>query len=95
MGWTTMLGLAVALLLAVYLTVAAPNDALREDFRRRALIAGVVVLVVGAFRLCQLKRCHDSTPSPAISRSTSSHRNPQARFRPGSVTRRRVPAFAR
>jgi cytochrome d ubiquinol oxidase subunit II len=39
---------AFAYLAAVYLTVAAPDDALREDFRRRALITGVVVLLIGA-----------------------------------------------
>lgn len=38
---------AFAYLAAVYLTVAAPDEALREDFRRRALISGIVVLLVG------------------------------------------------
>jgi cytochrome bd ubiquinol oxidase subunit II len=40
------LGLSlVAFLAAVYLTVEAPDDALREDFRRRALAAAVAVFV--------------------------------------------------
>lgn len=37
-----------AFLAAVYATVAAQTDALRDDFRKRALIAAVTVTIVGA-----------------------------------------------
>lgn len=37
-----------AFLAATYLTVEAADDALREDFRRRALVAAVVVVASGA-----------------------------------------------
>ena len=40
-----------AFLAAVYLTVAATDDALREDFRRRALGAGLLAFVVAAVAL--------------------------------------------
>ena len=40
-----------AFLAAVYLTVAAPSDALREDFRRRAIGAGLLAFVVAAAAL--------------------------------------------
>ena len=40
-----------AFLAAVYLTVAATTDALREDFRRRAFGAGVLAFVVAAVAL--------------------------------------------
>jgi cytochrome d ubiquinol oxidase subunit II len=40
-----------AFLAAVYLAVAATNDALREDFRRRAIAAGLLAFVVAAAAL--------------------------------------------
>jgi cytochrome d ubiquinol oxidase subunit II len=40
-----------AMLAAVYLTLAARDDALREDFRRRALVAAVVVGVAAGLSL--------------------------------------------
>ena len=54
--WADTLPLAVgvfalalfAFLAATYLTVEATDDALRDDFRRRALVAAAVVIVSGA-----------------------------------------------
>jgi cytochrome d ubiquinol oxidase subunit II len=40
-----------AFLAAVYLAVAAPDPALREDFRRRALAAAAAVFVLAALAL--------------------------------------------
>lgn len=45
-----------ALLAAVYLTVAAETDALREDFRRRALGAAIVVGLLAALSLAVSNR---------------------------------------
>lgn len=43
-----------AYLAAVYLTLAATDDAVREDFRRRALVTGVILLLAGAGPLLTL-----------------------------------------
>jgi len=57
--WLTAFGLAVGLLAltcfaflaAVYLTLEARDDELREDFRQRALLSGVWVLMMGGLGL--------------------------------------------
>jgi cytochrome d ubiquinol oxidase subunit II len=54
--WATLYAMAVgvfalvlfAMLAAIYLAHAATDDALREDFRRRALVSVIVVALVGA-----------------------------------------------
>lgn len=45
-----------AFLAAVYLTVEAGDDAVREDFRRRALVSGVAVVLTGGVALVLARR---------------------------------------
>ena len=53
-----------AFIAAVYLTVEAREDDLREDFRRRALLAGIAVF--GAALLALLLSSHDEAGAPLM-----------------------------